>query len=552
MAPRKPPPSPLRPCLQMKVDELFLRWLSDPGTQRALRAGLRRIQGPAVILDHTVTPNPATALDPATEAIAAPAKIAPPDPAVTPNPAATAASTAITKFSASRKRNRHRAVPPRGEEPGPKAPLPGRGIPAFYFPRGRPGQGPDVDDVIADVERAFARLPSGRAGLQDMGVVAKACCCPLYWKAPLFLAAGGGAQGGFVSASDILGLWKPILLTCHDEAARFERLLGGPGDGGLSPEDLAPLVQDVADSHPGLSFLREAEPLRRDYVTTVTQRVFYTVNRSWSGRISCQEIRRSCFLQAVSQLEAEPDPGRATPSFFSYPHFCVIASKFQALDADGDGLIDRHDLRRHADGAISSRMIDRIFSGAVTRARPSPEGGKMGLADFVWFLLSEEDKTTPTSTEYWFRCMDLDGDGVLSAPELSFFYEEQAQNLAARGAEPPPFNDLTRQALDLVRPRCPGQITLGDLKRCGLAGEFFDAFFNADKFLEHERRDQAVPVRAPDADPTLSDWDRFAAVEYDFLLAEEAQDDDAWEEGSESLPSSPDPYDFADDTLDPL
>lgn len=41
----------------------------------------------------------------------------------------------------------------------------------------------------------------------------------------------------------------------------------------------------------------------------------------------------------------------------------------------------------------------------------------------------------------------------------------------------------------------PGQITLGDLKRCGLAGEFFDAFFNADKFLEHERREPAGPVR---------------------------------------------------------
>lgn len=117
----------------MKVDELFLRWLSDPGTQRALRAGLRRIQGPAVILDHTVTPNPATALDSATKAIAAPAKIAPPantvvtasiprflahcdhsirDPVVAPEPPPPAfvTFTAITKFSASRKMNRHGAV----------------------------------------------------------------------------------------------------------------------------------------------------------------------------------------------------------------------------------------------------------------------------------------------------------------------------------------------------------------------------------------------------------------------------------------------------------
>ncbi|ERE60468.1 serine/threonine-protein phosphatase 2A regulatory subunit B'' subunit alpha isoform 1 [Cricetulus griseus] len=39
-----PPGKPLQPVLRMKVDELFLRWLSDPGTQDALRDGLRRLQ----------------------------------------------------------------------------------------------------------------------------------------------------------------------------------------------------------------------------------------------------------------------------------------------------------------------------------------------------------------------------------------------------------------------------------------------------------------------------------------------------------------------------
>lgn len=324
-----------------------------------------------------------------------------------------------------------------------------------------------------------------------------------------------------------------MLLTCHDDAARFERLLGGPGGGGFGPDDLAALVEDVADSHPGLSSLREAESARKDYIVTVTQRVFYSVNRSWSGRISRAELRRSQFLEAVARLEAEPEPGLAPPSFFSLPHARVIAARFRALDADGDGEIDRRDLARHGDGALSSRVIDRIFSGAVTRARPPP--GTMGLADFVWFLLSEEDKTTPTSAEYWFRCLDLGGAGAVSAAELGFFYEAQARNMAARGAEPPAFADLARQAFDLVRPRCPGRVTLGDLKRCGLAAEFLDAFVNADKFLERERRE---PARGPDADPALSDWDRFAAAEYDFLLAEEA-----WGEGSESPPSSPDPDD---------
>lgn len=55
-------------------------------------------------------------------------------------------------------------------------------------------------------------------------------------------------------------------------------------------------------------------------------------------------------------------------------------------------------------------MIERIFSGAVTRgggAKSSSNGqqseDKMSYTEFVWFLLSEEDKTHPTAIEYWFR-----------------------------------------------------------------------------------------------------------------------------------------------------
>ena len=50
--------------------------------------------------------------------------------------------------------------------------------------------------------------------------------------------------------------------------------------------------------------------------------------------------------------------------------------------------------------AISTRMIDRIFSGAVTRG-PAQNEGKMSYTEFVWFLLAEEDKRGPTSIEYW-------------------------------------------------------------------------------------------------------------------------------------------------------
>lgn len=59
--------------------------------------------------------------------------------------------------------------------------------------------------------------------------------------------------------------------------------------------------------------------------------------------------------------------------------------------------------------------------------------------------------------EYWFRCMDLDGDGVLSMYELEYFYEEQCQKLEAMAIEPLPFEDCLCQMLDLVKPEFEGR-----------------------------------------------------------------------------------------------
>lgn len=91
-------------------------------------------------------------------------------------------------------------------------------------------------------------------------------------------------------------------------------------------------------------------------------------------------------------------------------------------------------------------MIDRIFSGAVTRG-PVLKYGKMTYSEFVWFLISEEDKTHPRAIEYWFRCMDLDGDGFLSIYELEWFYTEQSRRLEAMGIEPLPFKDTLCQVI---------------------------------------------------------------------------------------------------------
>ncbi|XP_063634009.1 uncharacterized protein LOC134804737 [Cydia splendana] len=410
-------------------------------------------------------------------------------------------------------------------------------IPRFHFPKGRPPPAHQQDHAIHKVQSAFATFPNSQVPRDSFKHIVKACECPLYWKMPLFLTTQQSLHAT-VDGHKFINFWREMTSQCHDLASRFVYILTRGKSNVLAPEDFVPLVQDVVDTHPGLSFLKEATEFHSRYVHTVIARIFYCVNRSWSGKITIAELKRSNLLQVIHLLEDEEDINQVT-QYFSYEHFYVIYCKFWELDRDHDLFIDKHDLARHNDHALSSRMIERVLSGCVTRGsqnRLTPDGEpRMSYTEFVWFLLAEEDKTHPTAIEYWFRCMDMDGDGYLSMYELEYFYEEQMQRMEAIGIETLPFNDCLCQMLDMVHPTVEGKITLSDLKRCKLTPIFFDTFFNLEKYLDHEQRDPFATQR--DADSEMSEWDRFAAEEYELLVAEEggsdAQDQISYDETDE-------------------
>lgn len=48
--------------------------------------------------------------------------------------------------------------------------------------------------------------------------------------------------------------------------------------------------------------------------------------------------------------------------YFSYEHFYVIYCKFWELDTDHDFLIDKENLIRYGNHALTYRIVDRIFS----------------------------------------------------------------------------------------------------------------------------------------------------------------------------------------------
>jgi hypothetical protein len=70
----------------------------------------------------------------------------------------------------------------------------------------------------------------------------------------------------------------------------------------------------------------------------------------------------------------------------------------------------------------------------------------------LWYFSS-----TIHSIEYWFRCLDIDGDGVLSLFELVYFYEEVLQRLQELNIDSISIENTICQVLDMVNPKEKGR-----------------------------------------------------------------------------------------------
>eukprot|EP00889_Picochlorum_renovo_P007880 jgi/Picre1/34910/NNA_002376.t1 len=307
---------------------------------------------------------------------------------------------------------------------------------------------------------------------------------------------------------------------------RLFDILRSPSCDFITPDDLRPTILGIIVSHPGLAFLKGASEFQDRYAETVIYRIFYSLNPSGANRLSLRDIKKGKLLQSLLEVESEEDVNQCT-RFFSYEHFYVIYCKFWDLDTDHDFLLSRDDFLRYGNHSLTYRVADRIFDGA---ARPLSSGvpNKMGYEDFVWFILSEEDKTSDTALQYWFRACDLNGDDKLTQDELLWFYEEQISRMECLSQETVAFDDIMSQMVDMINPKDAFFFTVRDLKNCRLlAGILFNVMFNLSKFVAFEMRDPFTTKQEREGVSSgLSEWDRYARDEYARLAMEDEDMED--------------------------
>ncbi|XP_052886808.1 serine/threonine protein phosphatase 2A regulatory subunit B''alpha-like isoform X2 [Gossypium arboreum] len=409
-------------------------------------------------------------------------------------------------------------------------------IPQFYFQNGRPPTKELKEQSLSKINHLFNNPLNGLLIDEFKTVTKEVCKLPSFLSSALFRKIDVDCVG-IVTRDAFVTYWVDGNMLTMDVATQIFEILKRPGNRHLTQVDFRPILRELLATHPGLKFLQNTPEFQDRYAETVIYRIFYHMNRSGNGRLTCRELKRGELISAMQQADEEDDINKVL-RYFSYEHFYVIYCKFWELDTDHDFFIDRENLIRYGNHALTYRIIDRIFSQAPRKFAGDVEG-KMGYEDFVYFMLSEEDKSSEPSLEYWFKCIDLDGNGVLTPNEMQFFYEEQLHRMECLALEPVLFEDILCQIIDMIAPEREDCITLQDLKGSKLSGNVFNILFNLNKFMAFETRDPFL-IRQEREDPTLTEWDRFAHREYIRLSMEEDVEDasngsaDVWDESLEA------------------
>lgn len=351
--------------------------------------------------------------------------------------------------------------------------------------------------------------------------------CLLRQEEPSNLQDGAYAS---VNYSSFLQVWTKVTNAYRDPDDICFGILAECASkrGRLVFESFEPLLEEVLLSHPGLDFLQGLAVFKKLYMETVITRFFYEKANSATNELSLAEWRKGKYCTILRRLEQNGDINAAR-DVFSYKHFYVIYCKFWELDEDHDMQIERRSVHLYDGGSMLETVSQRAASG-FGRQLWSTDPQKWSYRDFIWFILSTEEKSHPSAIEYWFRCCDLDGDGVLSLFELSEIFEEQLDRMFDQSLR----NDYMKREdflcilLDMCRPLNDSFITMSDLKKCRHTEHFFNFLFDMRQYenLTTRRHDplfrEWYDIVVPGTDGAfvkLEGWDRFAERAYDELAS---------------------------------
>ena len=308
------------------------------------------------------------------------------------------------------------------------------------------------------------------------------------------------------------------------ENKKFFNLIKSPDRTYIVKEDFKPILQTLLKENSSLAFLQEYPTYQQKYIETVIARIFYMNDSNDDGQITFNDFKKSDLVETIQKIYNK-DVNKIR-QYFSYEHFYVIYTTFyqnSTYEYKDELYIPKEVFCTYAYN-LGMRTVNRIFD-EIPRKFISEEKYMMSYEDFIYYMISEEDKTSPTSIKYWFKVIDLNNEGIITKKEMEYFYEEQIEKLKNNKKEVMEFKDVLKKIINLIPPEKENKWNLQNfLDNPENASIVFNMLLNMNK-INNKGKDSFIINEIEDG-KDYTDWDLFAYKEFKRKMNEDNEDNE--------------------------
>eukprot|EP00127_Corallochytrium_limacisporum_P002605 Clim_evm41s134 gene=Clim_evmTU41s134 len=256
------------------------------------------------------------------------------------------------------------------------------------------------------------------------------------------------------------------------------------GDGYLTEQDLESYIYSLVEMLPRLNTLDES--FVSYYVCTAVRKFIFFLDPMRLGHIKIRDLLTSTMLSELFELRDEDlPPDMENTNWFTAMSAFRVYGQYLALDQDQNGMLSASELSHYGDGTLTQTFINRLFEVCLTY------NGEMDYRSYLDFVLAMENRKTPQALAYFYRVLDIRGNGSkpLTVHSFLYFFSDIRRMLQEMGQEDVNFEDVKDEIFDMVRPKDPYQITLKDLIHSQAGDVILNMLIDVNGFWTYDNRE---------------------------------------------------------------
>ena len=337
-------------------------------------------------------------------------------------------------------------------------------------------------------------------------------------------------EKGFITKEQLMKYHILNFEGCSENKKYFN-FIKSPNRDYIVKDDFKPILQTLMKENSSLIFLKEYPTYQQKYIETVIARIFYMNDSNDDGKITFNDFEKSDLFEIIQKIY-NSDVNKIR-QYFSYEHFYVIYTTFyenSTYEVKDELYIPKEVFCTYAYN-LGMRTVNRIFD-EIPRKFVSEEKYMMSYEDIIYYMISEEDKTSPTSIKYWFKVIDLNNEGFITKKEMEYFYEEQIEKLKNNKKEVMKFKDVFNKIKSLVPPKMENKWYLQNfLDNPKNSSIVFNMLLNMNK-INNKEKDSLI-IKDIENGKDYSDWDIFAYKEFKRKIDEDNDENENDEHNEE-------------------